>query len=67
MTVDAERLAAALLEATNSIIQLNAALADERKKSDMFFQDALDARLEADALRKKIQEIEGCESSGVCM
>lgn len=61
MIVDAEKLAAALLEATNSILRLNEELAKERKKSDLFFQDSLDAKIEADALRKKVQELEGAK------
>lgn len=59
MEVNAEKLANALLEATNNIVAMSQELAKERKKSDLFYQDLLDARIKIDDLETQIAALEG--------
>lgn len=57
MEVSAEKLANALLEATNNIVLISQELAKEREKSDLFYKDLLDAQIRIDDLETQIASL----------
>ena len=59
MEVNAEKLANALLEATNNIVAMSQELAKEREKSELFYKDCLDAKIEIEELKAQIAALEG--------